>query len=343
MTVREIAALAGVSPSTVSFVINGRPGVSKQTREKLTLLLQQHGFSIKALADEDASPCGVVKFIRYSDSGDLAERNDDFITQVMEGIDSELRRFRYTMSVVYVNDKNLECVLADLKYEALAGVLFLGTEFDASRYQILKDLHVPIVSVDNCFRNYPINAVDMDNIDGAQRAIEYLHQMGHRHIGYLKGTMRTGSLRERCRGVEIALRAFDLEPTPVIRLSPRVVAASEEMLAYLENEPELPTAFFADNDVLAAGALRALQQKGVRVPEDVSIIGFDDSMLASVVSPPLTTMHVHKREMGQCAVRRLIDVIKNNERHITKTSVGVDLVERETVAAPRSGSVVWRS
>lgn len=341
ITVKEIAELAGVSPSTVSFVLNGRPGIGKNTREKVTALLEEHGFSIKKPAEEESSPWGVVKFIRYSDSGDLAERNDDFITQVMEGIDLELRQSRYTMSVVYVDDSNLEEILAGLKYENTEGVIFLGTEFDAGQYQILKDLDIPVVSVDNCFRNCPLNAVDMDNIDGTQQAIEYLYQKGHRKIGYLRGTMRTGSLKERGRGVEAAMKTFGLELTQVISLPPRVAGADEEMMAYLEGKPELPTAFFADNDVIASGAMRALIRKGIRVPEDISIIGFDDSMIASVVIPSLTTMRVRKQEMGICAVRRLVDLMRTHERFITKTSVSVELIERETVSVPRTKESVW--
>lgn len=342
ITVKEIAELAGVSPSTVSFVLNGRPGVGKQTRKRVAELLQANGFELKQPSDGGATPRGVVKFIRYCDSGDLVERNDDFITQVMEGADFALRQARYTMSVVNVGAEELENVLAGLKYENLAGAIFLGTEFAAERYELLTALKFPIVAVDNCFRSYPINAIDMDNIDGAQSAMEYLYAKGHRKIGYLKSTNKTGSLKERCRGVYSALQALHMEPEPVIYLSPRVNTAKMEMERYLDGRPALPTAFFADNDVIAAGAMRALLQKGVRIPEDVSLIGFDDSLIASVVTPALTTMRIHKREMGICAVRRLVDLMQNQDTFITKTSVGVDLVERETVAGPREGEFCWK-
>lgn len=337
ITIKEIAEMAGVSPSTVSFVLNGRPGVGKQTRKRVTALLEENGFQLKQAASAEDVHWGMVKFIRYYDSGDLVERNDDFITQVVEGADFALRWAHYTMSIVNVGEEELKQVLSGLKYENPAGVIFLGTEFQAQRYQLLTSLDMPVVVVDNCFRGYPINAIDMDNIDGTREAVKYLYQKGHRKIGYLKSTNQTGSLQERSRGFYEAMDGYGLVPEPVIHLPPRVTTAKEEMELYLDQSPPLPTAFFADNDVIAAGAMRALLQKGVRIPEDLSLIGFDDSLIASVVTPMLTTMRIYKREMGMCAVRRLLEMITNKDTFITKTSVGVDLVVRETVAQARDG------
>lgn len=343
MTVKEIARLAGVSPSTVSIVLNGKAGVGSEKRERITALLLENGFTIRDADGAGSQPKGTVKFIRYRATGNFVERNDDFITQVMEGVDAALRRCKYTMSVVNVDDSDFETVLGGLRYEKIVGVIFLGTEFDAERYGVLADLEFPVVAVDNCFRNYPINSVDMANIEGARLALRHLYEHGHRRIGYLKGSIRTGSLKERCAGVYQAMHTLGLKmrEEDVVRIEPVVNGACEDVCRYLAGRPSLPTAFFADNDVMATGALRAFQRCGLRVPADVSLVGFDDSLIGSVIEPALTTIHIFKREMGEIAAKRLIDMMETGDRCIAKTSIGVTLVERDTVAAPRKAEIVW--
>ena len=322
-------------------MLNGKSGISKSTRERVAALLEEHGFTVKTPSKEERASQRIIQFIRYCDTGDLVERNDDFITQVMEGAESVLRQERYMMSVVNVGNDGLADVLQNSSLENVAGIIFLGTEFDASQYNLLAKLKAPLVAVDNCFRKHPINAVDMDNIGGAQAAIHHLYELGHREIGYLKSTNETESLKERSLGFHHALNTLGLKPFSTVLLSPRVASADEEMCVYLDGSPQLPTAFFADNDIIAVGAMRALLQKGVRIPEDVSLIGFDDSLIASIVVPSLTTMYIYKREMGICAARRLIDMINHQDSFISKSSVCVDLIKRSTTTAPREKAFVW--
>ncbi|MGL6202649.1 MAG: LacI family DNA-binding transcriptional regulator [Lachnospiraceae bacterium] len=336
ITIKEIAKLAGVSSATVSFVLHGRGGVADKTREKVTALLLQYGFTPKNLSDEELSPQGIVKFIRYRNTGDLVERNDDFITQVMEGIDYELRQFRYSMNVINVDDSDLDSILSRLEQENLSGIIFLGTEYDADRYPLLKKIKLPFVIVDNCFRNYPVNSVDMNNLEGIQNAIHYLYDLGHREIGYLQSNFPTGSLMERTRGVFYTMHELSLDLHSTIHLSPRIAYADKEMEQFLETKPLLPTAYIADNDVIAAGAMRALLRQGILIPDDLSVIGFDDSLIASIITPQLTTVRIRKREMGICAVRRLIELMQSSNNYNSKTSVDVELIKRDTVSWPRN-------
>lgn len=138
----------------------------------------------------------------------------------------------------------------------------------------------------------------------------------YRSIGYKRALSRAG---------------LPIEPRYTITLGITTESAYRDMVAHLEKNSDLPTAFFADNDVIALGSMRALQEKGCRVPQDVSIIGFDNIPFGEISSPRLTTIHVFKQEMGEIAVRRLNDHIKQESKIKTKIQVCTEFVERESV------------
>ena len=164
--------------------------------------------------------------------------------------------------------------------------------------------------------------------------MEYLIEQGHREIGYIRGAYRINGFKVRGQGYQSAMRKYKLEVKNhyIITLSTTLNGAYQDMLAYLDKEPGLPTAFFVDNDMIALGAMKALQERGYKVPDDVSIIGFDDLPFSEISYPPLTTLRVPNKEMGRLAVRRLIDMIQNpGEVVVTKTEVCTKFIERQTV------------
>ena len=173
----------------------------------------------------------------------------------------------------------------------------------------------------------------ISNTDSACHAVEYLIKKGHKKIGYLRGRFRIKAFSYRSIGYKRALgRAnYSVEPQHIITLGTTTESAYRDMVAHLEWARDLPTAFFADNDVIALGAMRALQEKGYRVPEDVSIIGFDNIPYGEISSPRLSTIHVFKQEMGEIAVRRLNDHIRQESKVKTKIQVCTEFVERESV------------
>ena len=179
------------------------------------------------------------------------------------------------------------------------------------------------------------DAVVIANTDSVLRAVDYLIEKGHKQIGYLAGDLRIRNFKDRERGYRQALEDADLEANPTWRvtLGTTLEGAYRDMGAWLDSvsRDDLPTAFFAENDVLAVGAMRALNEHGIRVPEDVSIIGFDDLSLGAFSNPPLTTVHVPKHEVGEIAVRRLVGNIRNPKSYTCKTAVSTYFVERQSV------------
>ena len=179
------------------------------------------------------------------------------------------------------------------------------------------------------------DAVVIANTDSVLRAVDYLIEKGHKQIGYLAGDLRIRNFKDRERGYRQALEDAGLEANPAWRvtLGTTLEDAYRDMGAWLDDVSHdvLPTAFFAENDVLAVGAMRALNEHGIRVPEDVSIIGFDDLSLGAFSNPPLTTVHVPKHEVGEIAVRRLVGNIRNPKSYTCKTVVSTYFVERQSV------------
>ena len=211
----------------------------------------------------------------------------------------------------------------------------MGTELGEEDYALFADAAAHLIVLDGWSDRQYFDAVVIANTDSVLRAVDYLIEKGHRQIGYLAGDLRIRNFKDRERGYRQALEDADLEANPAwhVTLGTTLEGAYHDMGVWLDNvsRDDLPTAFFAENDVLAVGAMRAFNEHGIRVPEDVSIIGFDDLSLGAFSNPPLTTVHVPKHEVGEIAVRRLVGNIRNPKSYTCKTAVSTYFVERQSV------------
>ena len=173
----------------------------------------------------------------------------------------------------------------------------------------------------------------INNADSARMATEYLIGRGHRQIGYLQGSMRIKPFRSRRVGYQTALQKahLSMKEEYIVTLTSDMDGAYRDMKRFLEGKPELPTAYFADNDMIALGAMKAMREYGIRIPEDVSVVGFDDLSFSSISSPSLTTLRVPKQEIGRFAVRRLREMMQEPESPKLKIQVCTQFIERESV------------
>ena len=161
----------------------------------------------------------------------------------------------------------------------------------------------------------------------------YLAEKGHKKIGYLRGEFRIQAFRSREKGYhqKMNVYGFPVKPEYIATVGTRIETAYQKMKEYLARTEELPTAFFADNDVIAIGCMRAMKECGYSVPEDISVIGFDDVAYGMVSDPPLSTMHVYKQELGARAVRELLSMDDKDSRAKMKIQVCAEFVERGSV------------
>ena len=178
------------------------------------------------------------------------------------------------------------------------------------------------------------DCVLINNIQGAFNATNYLIQCGHKNVGYFHSSLDISNFSERADGYYKALRANGISTShPYVHLvSPTSDEGYRDMLRLLESKAPIADAYFADNDIIAAAAMRALRENGYRIPEDVSIIGFDDVPMCDMMVPPLSTMKVRKRELGATAVQRLLDRVADPKRECLKMCMATKLVKRQSVS-----------
>ncbi|MDR0951984.1 MAG: LacI family DNA-binding transcriptional regulator [Oscillospiraceae bacterium] len=336
MTVRDIARIAGVSPSTVSIVLNNRAGVSDQTRKRVLELLDEYGYSSNRRGATVAKINGNICFLKYNDSGLIPEKNDNFISEIIDTVEVESRKLGYNLILTTVTSDTLEDTLKLVRSSQTMGVIFLGTCLHEKESRLLTNLNVPLVVIDNYLPSFNMNCVVMNNAEIVRQAVNYLYKIGHRKIGYVRSKVRINNFNERFAGFLGALDSHKLEliPDHLFSVLPGVSDSYEDMKAILDTHPELPGALVCDNDAIAIGAMRALKDAGLSVPEDISVMGFDDIVSASLIDTPLTTMRVHRVDIGKWAVKLLIDTIFNPHPNSVKIQTSGTLKVRSSTCQP---------
>ncbi len=280
-----------------------------------------------------------IKLVVCKKTGDVVT-DTPFFSDLIAGMERTGREFGYDTVITNLSLSNVE-EIEQLKREVMTGVILLATELSEEDMKCFDGCEAPLVVIDSWYDNMKYDSVLISNTDSVCQAVEYLFDKGHERVGYLKGTDRITNFYYRQLGFERAhqKRKRPLHPEYDVVIRPIADIAYQDMKQYLEEKRKeatdlrsiLPTAYFADNDIIAIGALKALQEAGIRVPEDVSLIGFDDMPFCEMSSPKLTTIRVFKQEMGTVAVKRLLEHLAEAKVINTKIQVCTQFVERESV------------
>lgn len=330
-SVKRISELAGVSPSTVSNILNGKKSASRETTERVFNIAKELGYQFHTYRTN----IDTVNFIFYKKHGQVLT-NTPFFTALMEGIERSCRTYQCKMQVLNVNcveddvDKKLEDIFAVKN----AGLIVMATEMDAEDAGRFVHAPVPIVMLDGWNEDYDFSSVLINNSDAAYKAVCYLIGQGHKKIGYLQSSVNINNFYYRFLGFRRALEKHHLSENMeqyFCQLPPRVDSAYKRMHELLDSGLPMPTAYFADNDEIAIGAMKAMVEKGIRIPEDVSLIGMDDMPYCEITTPRLTTMRVFKEKMGELAVSELMNMVKSESAAPVKVQVGTELIIRDSV------------
>jgi DNA-binding LacI/PurR family transcriptional regulator len=335
ITARDVAKAAGVSPATVSLVFRDKPGVGKDTRDRVRAIAEELGFEYDAPAQPRKT--STILFVLYKTHGRVVS-DTPFFESLIKGVSDmtyKLGYHRLSISYFYGQQDKAE-QMSSLRSIKCAGIVLLATEMRATDVAPFEHLGVPIVLLDSWFPTKNLDSVVIDNSRGAWAAVRYLVNMGHTEIGYLHSNTEIRNFLEREEGYLQAMRHFntmDIDPChAIVEVGSTFESAYEDMNRYLDEDPYLPSAYFADNDIIAISCIRALKEHGVRVPEDISVIGFDDVSTAVIADPPLTTMAVPKTNMGAIAVRRLVEHVKGEtDGEVVRISVLPEIVQRQSV------------
>lgn len=340
MNLREIAAALGISPASVSIVRKGLPGVSPKLRRRIQQALTENGYAYQeyACAPVDADLITTpqrpfIRLIKYRKSALLVDRNEGFVEAIIDSADTHARTHSYTLVLSAISHAEYPDFLRTLRTENCAGLLVIATEMEREEILALTRIPLPMVVIDSDYPALPMSTVTMNNRDIAFEAVSQLFARGHAQVGYLQSSIPTGNFYARALGIREALEAHGrtLDDGLCFSLHPSLDGAYADMQAFLREGRHIPDAFFADNDVIAAGAIRALSEFGFSIPQDVSLIGVDNTPLALVSSPPLASMQISRFELGRHAFRALLDQIRHPAQSAVHIRVGAQLIRRASL------------
>ena len=335
-TTKDVARLAGVSKTTVSYVLNDTPHVkvSAETRARVYHAVEQLGY----FANSNA------RGLRTRSTRTLAllvpDVTNPFWTQVVRSVEDTAAAHGYAVLLGNSDDSAAkeETYLRLFVEKCVDGILLGSTHSEASYVDKLERLGVPCVLIDRDNSSGKLPCVALDNIHAGMLAAEHLVGLGHRRIGLLNGPTRLKVFQDFLKGYRQALRRNGLPYQAHMVRSAAVSARQEQgkmMMEELLALPDRPTAVCAATDLLATGALRALQVAGLHVPDDVAVVGNDDIPLASELSVPLTTVAPPKYELGATGVRMLLARIEGESLETQRVLLPVELIVRESCGASR--------
>jgi LacI family transcriptional regulator len=332
VTITDIAKRAGVSKTTVSRVLNNKPDVDGTTRERILTIIQETGYVPQVLAVGLATGrTGLIGLLVPSLSRTYSL---EVIQGVAEGVEeSEYELVLYTTSLV---EKNQELFTQALSRSLTDGLVVLLPR-DGTHYLTgLRDSHFPVVLIDHRGVSTGLPCVTASNHRGAYEATHYLIGLGHRQIGFLTGILDFGCSRDRLEGYQRALKEADLAATPeLVKQGDFTEISGVTRAQELLTRTPPPTAIFCSNDEMALGALKAIRNAGLRVPEDISVIGFDDVPIAAQTTPALTTVKQPLRAMGRKAVEMVFCQIEGKPLDLFEVELQTELVLRESCQSPR--------
>ena len=336
-TLSDVARLAGVSSNTVSRVVHARGPISEATRQKVSKAIADLGYvansAARSLRGGKTNVVGLV----------IQDLSNQYFAEIVHGASEAIRSggfdlMLYTSSNDPVKERERVVTLSSGLSD---GLLIVAPHGSRSSLDLAERSRVPVVLINYWNPSTQLARVNADNYLGARQATEYLLELGHRRIGFITGRPDHSSAPERPDGFE-RFRAFQdaLEQEGVLldrRLvvpgglhQPQGRAAGHELLEV----PDPPTAIFAANDFCAFGVIEAVRERGLRVPDDVSVIGFDDVPMASQVHPPLTTVRHPLHDLGQTAVQRLIQLIRGHTLEHPEVVLPSSLMIRGSSAPP---------
>jgi DNA-binding LacI/PurR family transcriptional regulator len=327
----DVARAAGVSRALVSLVMRGVPKVSDERRSRVLDAAARLGYRPNAMARGLASrktrTVGVL----------LNELHNPFYAEIMDGIDHAAGELDYRILITTAGTRPLgerRAIEAFLEYR-VDGIVLVGPRL-SSREIIGAARSTPTVVVAREIRSQLVDTVANDEPVGCSLAVGHLAELGHRRIAHIDGGRGAGATARRS-GYARAMRKLGLEADVRVVGGDYTdiagVRAAERLLA----SGNLPTAIFAANDVVAAGAMDRLEDAGVRVPEDVSIVGYDNTFLAGLHHMSLTTVNQPRPEMGRIAFRTLIDRLGDGREQAVHLKLAPTLVVRATTGPPRRG------
>jgi LacI family transcriptional regulator len=327
VTIIDVAREANVSFATVSRVVNGKGYVSAQTRERVMQAMTRIGYTVnrqaRVLAGGRTQVIGLL----------VPDLDTSYIGEILKGIDEELAAASYDLMLYTTHQrKTRESVYVNSLLNGMTDGLLMVLPMAPEAYvDSIRRRGFPFILIDHEGLDREGPSVGATNREGAKQAVRHLVELGHTRIGLVTGKMEMDCARERLAGCHEALAEAGIVPD-LVRHGDFHRSLAYRLTEELLHLPDPPTAIFAANDVSAFGVMDAVRNYGLRIPDDISVVGFDDIPDAQWTQPPLTTVRQPMREMGKRAARMLLDAIADPNATQERVELPTELVVRSTTA-----------
>lgn len=332
-TLKDIALKAKVSRMTVSRVFSDRANVSKETRDKIEKIAEKMGYHPNLIARSLSSSRSMTIGILMPKTKNVFL--DVYITQILSGISDITQDLNYRIMFFPFDysqyQKNFYVSIS--RSNLVDGLILLKTRKDDKGIEELSASKFPFILVNHKNNSDKINYIDSCNVKGAKLAVEHLYKLGHRKIAFVTGEMHETNAIDRFNGFKKAMKEFDLpfRKEWIITGNFSKEKAFEES-SKLFNSTDLPSAVFCSDDYMAIGVMNKIKEKGLSVPKDISVIGFDDIELSSYIKPTLTTIRQPIYEIGKRAAEYVLDLIEGRKKTPIHELLDVDLIIRDSTS-----------
>jgi LacI family transcriptional regulator len=327
ITLRMVAEKAGVSVNTASRAINNKPDINQETKKRIFKVAQELGYvrnnTAVALRTKKTGTIGVV----------IEDNRNPFYAEVLNGMEVAAREKNYHIILTNTQKdyKKEEEAINLLLAKRVDGLLIDPVQDRDDDINSLVEANIPFVVVGRDFENIELDAVYNDEVKGGFLATKYLIKKGHKRIALIDGFLYKSPAKGRLEGYKKALKKYgiSMDDALVSVGDIDVKDGYERTKQMLEKDLDF-TAIFAYNDMMAFGAMQAIREKGLRIPEDIGLVGYDDIPFCSLMDPALTTIRLKKQELGIECVKLLLSRINGNRKKPKKIILDLDIIVRKT-------------
>jgi len=335
-TIKDVAKKAGVSIATVSRIVNdASEHYNEKTKKRIVQIIEKLNYQPNAVARS-------LRRRKTCTIGFVVPGLQPFFAEVLEGVQSVAREKGY--SIVLCNTdydpKQEEAYVANLLEGRVDGVIFTSGVMQDEHILRLKEEGIPIVLIEKFMQSSDIPAVVIDNLSAAKKGVKHLLSLGHRKIGYISAPLELVPLRERFEGYKRALLESQVPyDSSVVYIEKTIkkedLRSGYKIMKKILQQGNFPRAFFIVSDTLAIGAIKAIKDFGMKVPDDIAIVGFDDIDIASFSDPPLTTMVQPKHQMGVKGMEMLIKAMSGVKLRKKEIRMDVEIAVRGSCGESR--------
>lgn len=334
VTIEDIAQKSGFSITAVSFALNNKPGVSHETAKKILQVAHDLNYHIPQVdqAIVKNTTIQVVKVVKHGDI--LNNELNPFIMSYIDGIELECSEQKSHMQLISYHRKPIKEIEEELEEHDADGFIIIATELNRDDVFEFSSIQKPLCFIDANYDFMPFSFVDIDNTNSVGIILKYLKDQGHEHIGLATSTLFSPNFDDREKAFRNAIHHYNLvhHPSHCIHVPSSIGDNLEHTKMQLSNIVHLPSAFFCVNDSVAYNTIQAMQSLGLNVPNDISIVGFDDLALSKICNPPLTTVSISNTQIGMRATQLLTQRIRLGYHAMSeRISISGRLVERESV------------